>query len=117
MRACFGVHVCAHCLVGRCSSLLEESRCLHPSDGVEHAWAPQRMGDREVNQIFRHADADDDQKVRVVRENPRVRARARLCVCVCARAVLITLSYFRRCILRVMRTVIPPEAQARTARV
>ena len=86
MRACFGVHVCAHCLVGRCSSLLEESRCLHPSDGVEHAWAPQRMGDREVNQIFRHADADDDQKVRVVRENPRVRARARLCVCVRARA-------------------------------
>ena len=52
------------------------------------------MGDREVNQIFRHADADDDQKVRVVRENPRVRARARLCVCVCARAVLITLGPF-----------------------
>ena len=32
------------------------------------------MGDREVNQIFRHADADDDKKVRVVRVCVRARA-------------------------------------------
>jgi hypothetical protein len=81
------------------------------------------MGDREVNQIFRHADANDDQKVRVVRENPRVRARARsvfcvcLCVCLCVSVCVCVCARTPTLHTTAMRTVTPAEEQASTARV